>query len=139
MIKCNNKQLTILNRTTYISTVLFSLFFIPSWALNYIYFYDCNMRHVASDICYHQTRCVIQMLLISVFKLYYYMLCEYIWFFIREWIKLYEWISYITVYYFVITIYGNADNFNLFSRESAWNFSFPLNFILWTNQNFFII
>ena len=28
------------------------------------------------------------MLLISAFKLYYYMLCEYIWFFIREWIKL---------------------------------------------------
>ena len=42
----------------------------------------------------------------------------------------------ISQYCFVITIYGNADNFNLFNRESGWNFSFPLNFILWTNQNF---
>ena len=31
------------------------------------------------------------------------------------------------VYCFVITIYGSADNFDLFSRESGWNFSFPLN------------
>lgn len=50
VIKTNSRQLTTLNRTTYISGVLLSLVFIPFWALNYTYFYDYNMRHVASDM-----------------------------------------------------------------------------------------